>query len=300
MTKYRNKGFTLVELLIAITIMAALFVSVSRLVVACLRAEDVDEGTGAVYEEGLLAMEKMVSGVKACTHLYIPNNHNTSRDILAFSGVSNSDGDSYFGDALFARTDEDAPSDMSGDSFPGLASYDDDGDGLVDEPGGLPWADAVNDDDEDGAFDEDPLDGVDNDGDGNVDEDLPADSNADSAPGVIQLDDDADGFIDEVGGGDILNDDEDDFADEDPADALVYYHDSGSNLLREAYPQAGVDGVLCENVTSFSVTYTPPDVSTDAYISISLTLTAPGGETVTIVEEVFPRNIVQKWGRRVR
>jgi prepilin-type N-terminal cleavage/methylation domain-containing protein len=300
MLRTRNRGFTLIELLIAITIMAAIFVSVARLVAACLRVDDADDGTPAVYEEGLLAMEKMVAGVKACTYLYIPNNHNSTRDILAFSGGYNDDSDSYFGDALFERIDEDTPSDMSNDSFPGLALYDDDGDGAIDEAGGLAWTDAIKDDDEDGLFDEDPLDGIDNDGDGNIDEDLPADSNADAAPGAAQVDDDADGSIDESGGGDAINDDEDLLGDEDAADASVYYFDSGGNVLWEAYPRAGTSGVLCNNVTAFSVVYTGPDANTDAYITISLTLAAPGGESLTIVEDVYPRNIVQKCGKRVK
>ena len=148
MQRRRDRGFTLIELLIAVTIMAAIFVSVARLVAACLRVEEGGNGRGAAYEEGLLAMERMVSGVKACSHLYIPNSHNTTRDPLALSGGVNDDADSYFGDALFARCDEDASSDMTGDSFPGLAFYDDDGDGAIDEDGGLAWADAVKDDDE--------------------------------------------------------------------------------------------------------------------------------------------------------
>jgi len=300
MIRTRNRGFTLIELLIAITIMAAIFVSVARLVAACPRVDDVDDGTSAVYEEGLLAMEKMVSGVKACTYLHIPNNHNSTRDVLAFSGVKNDDSDYYFGDSLFERTDEDTPSDMSNDSFPGLALYDDDGDGAIDEAGGLAWTDAIKDDDEDGSFDEDPLDGIDNDGDGNVDEDLPADSNADSAPGTAQVDDDADGSVDESGGGNAINDDEDSIGDEDAADALIYYFDGGINAIWEAFPQAGTSGVLCNNVTAFSVVYNPPDAITDPYITISVTLVAPDGESVTIVEDVYPRNIVQKCGKRVK
>ena len=300
MARTRNRGFTLIELLIAIAIMAAIFVSVARLVAACLRVDDVDDGTSAVYEEGLLAMERVVSGVKACTYLYIPNNHNPTRDILAFSGVNNDDSDMYFGDALFERTDEDTPSDMTNDAFPGLALYDDDGDGVIDEAGGLAWPDAIKDDDEDGSFDEDPLDGLDNDGDGNVDEDHPADSNADAAPGTAQIDDDADGTVDEVGGGNAINDDEDATGDEDAADALVYYFDGGANVLWEAYPQAGTSGVLCDNVTAFSVLYTAPDANTDTFITITLTLAAPDGESVTIVEDVYPRNIVQKCGKRVK
>ncbi len=54
--------------------------------------------------------------------------------------------------------DEDLPNDIHHDFFPGIMLIDDDGDGSVDE--GTGWAE----DDEDGAENEDPLDGIDNDG----------------------------------------------------------------------------------------------------------------------------------------
>ena len=57
---------------------------------------------------------------------------------------------------------EDPPGDMNGDSLPGFAGVDDDGDNLIDEDswGRQPWEpfytnDLMNDDDEDGFFDED-------------------------------------------------------------------------------------------------------------------------------------------------
>ena len=56
-----------------------------------------------LYHEGLMAMERMAGWVKRCTHLLIPNNQTPVRDILAFSGFINEDGDYYFGDPLFPR-----------------------------------------------------------------------------------------------------------------------------------------------------------------------------------------------------
>ncbi len=291
-------GFTLVELLISVTIMSVLLVSVSRLVAACLRASELDEGTAAVYQQGSAAMEKMIAGVKSCTQLHIPNSHCTTRDVLAFSGVLNEDGDCYFDDVLFPRLDEDPPGDMSGDSAPGLALVDDDGDGLVDETGGLAWEDAVRDDDEDGLYDEDPADGVDNDGDGNIDEDMPSDANGDAAPGLGHMDDDADGSTDE--GGSPADDDEDGSDDEDGMNAVIFSYDSGARAIVEAFPHDGSSGVLCRNVTGFSVVYNPGDAATATYITISLTLEGGSGESLTITEDVYPRNMVQKWGRRVR
>jgi prepilin-type N-terminal cleavage/methylation domain-containing protein len=295
-----TKGFTLAEVLIAIAVMSALFVALAGLVHACLRAETVQTGKSSLYSDGMLAMERMTSGLKACTFLHIPNNHNNIRDILAFSGIVNDDGDSQFSDTLFPRIDEDLGSDMSNDAFPGLASYDDDGDGSVDETGGLAWSDAILDDDEDGGFDEDWLDGVDNDGDGNIDEDLPADANSDLMPGVDNYDDDGDGSVDEGGGGSAQNDDEDDSTNEDAANSVVYSYNSGTNTLWEIFPDTGSSGILCNNVTAFSAVYSGPDCSQDPVISILLTLTDADGESITLTEVVYPRNIVQKWGKRVR
>jgi prepilin-type N-terminal cleavage/methylation domain-containing protein len=298
--RWRSEGFTLVELMISIAITAALFVSVGRLVATCMRLDSASAGAPAAYESGVIAVERMVAGVKACTALHVPNNHNTTRDVLAFSGTYNDDGDAYFGDALYPRVDEDSPSDMSGDSAPGIAGLDDDGDGLTDEAGGLPWADAVRDDDEDGLFDEDELDGVDNDGDGNIDEDTSSDGNADSSPGASGMDDDGDGSADEGGAAEAANDDEDAASDEDGFDAVVYAFDAATGTLRETFPRTGESGIVLENVSAFTVVYSPPDAATDPYVTISLTISGETGETVTIVEDVCPRNLTQRWGRRVR
>jgi hypothetical protein len=293
-------GFTLVELVIAIGAMTMLLVAVGGLVHACLRAESTREDISTLYEEGFLAMERMVAGAKRCTHLLIPNNHSVTRDILAFSESANADADFYFGDNLFARVNEDLSSDMSNDAAPGIKSLDDDGDGTADEAGALAWSDAVNDDDEDGAFDEDWLDGKDNDADGNIDEDVSSDANADGQPGLAAFDDDADGSIDEGAGGSSDDDDEDEDINEDAAEAIVYTLVPSTNTLVENKMRTMEVGVLCENVTAFTVIYHPPGCTVNPYITISLTLTGDGGETITLQEDVYPRNIVQGCGRRVR
>jgi len=294
------RGHTLVELVIAIGATAAMMIAVGGLVRACLKAESTRGSRFALYARAAAAMESMVSGVKSSTFLYIPNNHRASRDVLAFSGISDADGDAHFGDALFPRIDEDVSSDMSGDSFPGLRGYDDDGDGAVDETGGASWPDAVRDDDEDGLSDEDPLDGLDNDGDGNIDEDLPSDAGGDLLPGVPSFDDDADGAADEGGAGASRDDDEDGSVDEDPASAVVYAWDAAGQRLLRVDPATGATGVLCDNVAAFSATYHPPRAGSDPYVTISMTLTASDGRTITLTEDVYPRNLTEKWGKRVR
>ena len=298
--RVHSGGFTLVELVLSIGVMTALLVAVGGFVHACLKAETSRQGVFALYGEGSLAMERMVAGVKGCTYLHVPNNHNASRDALAFSRSVNSDGDFYLGDNLLACVDEDLPGDMSDDSAPGIVGFDDDGDGAIDEPDGMVWSDAVKDDDEDGGFDEDWLDGRDNDKDGNIDEDVPSDANADNMPGIGIFDDDADAAVDEGAPGSITDDDEDGALDEDGVDPVIYVLDGGTGTLQELFPSTGACGVFCENVTAFVVTYHAPDCDSDPFVTISLTLTGDDGESVTLQEDVYPRNIVQRCGKRVR
>ena len=206
-----------------------------------------------------MAMERMTGGVRRCTYLLIPNNRAPNRDILAFSGFINEDGDHYFGDPLFPRIDEDPAKDANADGVHGIQGIDDDGDGDVDE-----WPQSWDgaDDDEDAFWDwevdEDALDGVDNDGDGTIDEDLPPDSNQDGAPGIAGMDDDGDGLVDEnqagiEGNGNPHNNDEDGAIHEDPLNEIIYVVDSVTGTLRESIPFLGQTNDLVTHVSSFSV-----------------------------------------------
>ena len=165
MRKPCEKGMTLVELLLAITGMAIISAAATFFLSSTLDIEVQGSFRSNLYREGLSAMEKMKEGVKRCTYLLIPNSHNTTRDILAFSGLINEDNDFYFGDPLFPRIDEDPNMDSNDDGDAGIAGVDDDGDSSIDEG-------VSNDNDEDGVVNDDLLDGIDNDGDGNIDEDL--------------------------------------------------------------------------------------------------------------------------------
>ena len=280
-----EKGVTLIELLLALTIMGTIAAAGSAILSACLTAQGNSNARSGLYHEGLIAMERMTGGVRRCTYLLIPNNHNKVRDILAFSGTYNDDNDYYFNDPLFPRIDEDPASDMNLDSAPGIALIDDDGDGAIDDGG-------TGDDDEDGLIDEDQLDGLDNDGDGNIDEDTTLDTTKDGAAGIKGMDDDGDGSVDE---GLFKDDDEDGSFGEDPLNALLYLFDSGSRTLRESFPETGETTDLSTHVTLFRVTYEAPE-----RILIELTLTGDDGEIVEFVEYVCPRNTFQKTGRRVR
>ncbi len=285
-----EKGLTLVELLITLTIMGIIATAAMPLLSTCLDAHIEGTARSRLYHEGLLAMERMTAGVKQCTYLLIPNAHAPVRDILAFSGTVNEDTDYYFGDPLFPRIDEDPDKDMTADNTSGIKSLDDDGDALTDES-------TPNDDDEDSLEEEDPLDGLDNDGDGNIDEDFDYDITNDAKPGIIGMDDDGDGSVDE---GHYKDDDEDGEKGEDSLNPLIYSWDSGTNTLTESLPHTGESVDLSTHITLFQVTYEAPDATHGPRVQVALTLTGDDGESVQFVEYAYPRNVLQKTGKRVR
>jgi prepilin-type N-terminal cleavage/methylation domain-containing protein len=289
MRKNDIKGFTLVELLIAIAIMAVISSAAVVLVTASFEAHGHGTITSRSMQDGFLAMERMTQGVRRCTFLLVPNNHNKIRDILAFSGLFNDDNDFYFNDTLFPRIDEDMSFDMNEDTYSGIEGIDEDGDGFVDE---YSVTHAGQNDDEDEDYDEDPIDGIDNDGDGNIDEDCGGDMNDDGAPGIAGIDDDNDGLVDE---GSIWDDDEDDSLDEVGIIPVVYTYNSGNNTLTEWFPYTGDTTVLSTNVTAFQVEFLSPEK-----ILITLEITGDDGEVVDFSEVVFLRNSLQKTGKRVR
>jgi len=275
MRQLGEKGLSMVELLVSFTIMGIIAVVATPLFSTCLDTYRSSYARSVLYHEGLLAMERMTGRVKQCTYLLIPNNHNTTRNILAFSGFVNDDNDYYFDDALFPKIDEDPGSDMNNDGYSGIFNIDDDGNGAIDE-------ESDNDDDEDGKVNEDRLDGIDNDSDGNIDEDLPQDTNGDNTPGIAGIDKD------------FLN-------------PLIYSFDSSANTLMEIFPHTNESVVLSTHVTFFQATYIyeAPDPESKArdstiLILIELTLTGDDGETVVFSEYVYPRNMLQKTGKRVR
>ncbi len=286
-----TNGFSLVEVVISVAIMGILSVGAVGLVQTCLQAQAIERESASLHEEGFLAMERMAAGVKTCTWLLIPNAHLPDRDLLAFSGTVNDDDDYYFGDPLFPRIDEDLGRDMNGDDQSGIAGYDDDGNGWVDD------GTDKEDDDEDGQKNEEVLNGEDDDGDGNIDEDLDYDMSRDDKPGFQGMDDDGNGKVDDGDGKE--DDDEDGQKNEDPLNETIYEYDDGLGTLTEILPD-GTSGLLSSRVTGFRVTYEGPAWYRYPRIAISLTLTGDDGESVTFAEYVYPENTVQPCGKRVR
>lgn len=285
-----ERGLTLIELLLAVTGMAIISAAAAIFLTSTLGIEDQGTSRSELYREGLSAMERMKEGVKRCTSLHIPNSHSATRDVLAFSGSINDDNDFYFADPLFPRVDEDLSRDINNDAMPGITGVDDDGDGLVDEGD-------VGDDDEDGSIDEDPVDGIDNDGDGSIDEDGTGDLRADTKSGIKDMDDDGDGQVDEHTNPD---DDEDGLQNEDSHNYVIYSYSSGTNTLTESVPSTGQSTVLLTNITQFQVTYQAPDATHGPRVLITLTVTDDDGASISFSEYVYPENILQRLGRRVR
>ena len=112
----RFQGFTLIEVLVAISIVALIVGSATYLLSTVLNIHEKGSQKAELYQEGLFIMDRITYGLRKSTYLLIPNTHNATRDILAFSGTFNDDDDYYFGDSLFPRIDEDTWADMTSDT----------------------------------------------------------------------------------------------------------------------------------------------------------------------------------------
>jgi hypothetical protein len=290
-----ERGLTLVELLLGVTLLAMLGTATGVMVSASLEANRNITSRSGLYQEGLLTMTRITAGLKKTTFVLIPNSHGPTRNILAFSRLVNDDNDFYFGDPLFPRIDEDLNNYFMWASY-GIQGIDDDNDGLIDDG-------VFTDDDEDNTKQEEILNGIDDDGDGSIDEDVCSDMNLDGAPGIQGIDDDGDGQVDEMQNPQyFVDDDEDGVKNEEEVNVVMYSFDSAVTTLSEIHvdPRDGIYNnpptvVLSNNVTNFEAFFEAPE-----RIRITLTLTGDDGESVTFIEYVCPRNVLQKTGKRVR
>ncbi|WP_372779960.1 prepilin-type N-terminal cleavage/methylation domain-containing protein [Litorivivens sp.] len=294
-----HRGFTLLELLLAVAISATLAAGLATIINQALQTQQQVEARLALSNDARFAMERIARSVRASNRLFLPLNDNPATPwrenvreqsipaqppesgsvlataVLAISmdpfldgdndGWADANRDQDFYDfnqnnvrdpGEPERVDEDIKADQSNDLAAGIVGIDDNGDGLVDISVGGIW-----DDDEDGSFDEDPIDGIDNDGDGSIDEDPPSDMNGDGQGGVpgesCLL------FICSPIG-DIKDDDADGAVDEDTYN-IVVYHLSGSNLIERnpSFPGANPTGAhftnttLAEGVSYFGVERLP-------------------------------------------
>ena len=252
----RQSAFTLIELLIAIVLASLLLAATSGIVSNALGTDEIVEERNTLMRDARFAMQRIVRTVSHTRRLLLPgtDNPNTNwpehireQTIPASPPI----GSSTFATAVLAVTlpayvdldadgfpdadddrdgqiDEDLPNDIHHDFLPGIMLIDDDGDGSVDENSFFYW-----DDDEGGAYNEDPIDGIDNDGDGSIDEDPPSDNNGDGCPGICGVDDNSDGVIDS---GSADDDDEEGSEFEDGYDPVVFYLDGDSLMERMPVP----------------------------------------------------------------
>ena len=302
-------GFTIVELLIALTIAAMLLTAMTGLINGVFESRDDTASRSVATRDARFAMQRMVTAVLGTERLLLPlpDNPNTNwREHVRQQTVPASppEGSSTLATAVLAvtldptldidadgfadgdndkdgRVDEDLGQDSTNDGAGGIIGIDDNGDGAVDPTSGpSPAAD----NDEDGAINEDAFDGIDNDGDGSVDEDTNNDNNKDSQPGVAGVDDDGDGSIDE---GNNADDDEDGTTNEDNYDPVVFFLDGSTLMERRPNLNSWSGGdyteyPIADNVTHFRVERIPNTGKRSVLIDITLELTPPNSDPVSL------------------
>jgi len=277
----KNAGLTLLELLVAMSIMSLLAGVTSRVLATALESWDYSRHQSEAMHSVCWAMDHILSRARSSNRILLPLKSvgsNQPKQVLAFSAMIDTDGD--------GRIDEDPGADITADGAAGILGIDDDADGRIDET-------TARDDDEDGFWllwwlrvDEDWIDGLDNDGDGFIDEDWPADINNDGYPGIAGKDDDGDGLIDE---GDFKDDDEDGLIDEDPVEYWVYYLDLNGNLM-ERYYTGGQPEIILERVTTFQVTRAESGSGASGF-SLVLGVLTPDGEEVVMRASIYLKGI---------
>lgn len=309
-----QRGFSLLEILVSVTIAAMLLVSLQQLLSTSVATLNAVDGRKDLASNARFAMARMVDAVRASDHLMIPMTDNPATDfdenvreqtvpasspqgssllataVLAIvlsplqdldsNGVADADND---GDG---RIDEDLPADTQNDGKAGVRDFDDDGNGIKDF-----FLSPAGDDDEssDLGQSEDWINGVDDDGDGSIDEDPGADNNGDGCSGICGVDDDLDGAIDEDNPAD---DDEDGLSDEDWLDPVVFYLQGSALIERRAVPwdtsgdsavsgRDYVESTLADNVTLLRFERVPPGAG-QQLIDITLELTNGDNETISL------------------
>jgi prepilin-type N-terminal cleavage/methylation domain-containing protein len=294
----RGRGYTLVEMLIAIVIMGMIATAAGAVLNICLRVEREVNLQASLQSELDGIINRVSARVKTTQGIYYPNAYVTQGSRMILAASINNDGDDYFGDARFPRFDEDPGDDLNNDGYNGVRGLNDDGDLLTDEYVNLLFLPAANmyaDDDEDNRVDEDPLNGLDDDGDGMVDEDPGADANGDGYAGFRAVDDNGDGVIDN--GASAADDDEDGTNNEDPVE-LAEFKLEGTTL-RELIPATNASVVLSARVRGFQVAYEAPTGTRGGTYMMTIKVGERGAELTRSVR-LRVQNVLQFNGRIVR
>ena len=310
---HRQRGVTLIELIISVGIMAMLLAGLSSVMGGVLGSGEYVSAHNALVRDAEFAMDRIVRSVGGSQKLLLPLPDNPGTNwpenireqtvpasppvgastlataVLAVTLPAYSDLDfDGFPDADDDRDgliDEDPHGDLTRDTANGIWLIDDDGDGAVDENILQYW-----DDDEEGGGDEDPVNGIDDDNDGQIDEDPYRDINGDNEPGVSGVDEDGDGAVDE---GDYRDEDEDGQTDEDGYNALVFYLNGGEIIERIPVPwdengnsvitgRDFVESAIAENVTRLRFERVPTAAGQLPLVDITLELTTLEAGTVAV------------------
>lgn len=313
--RYRQRGFTLLEILISVTIGVIIVTVLAEVVEKMSGSRTVLQEHGRLTQDARFAMDRMVRAVRGSRDLVLPQPDKPDtdwREHVREQTVPGSqpEGSSAFASAVLAVSlsasvdldadgfpdadndrdgllDEDPPADTNNDQAAGIYYIDDGGNGQTDEGN-------VDDNDEDGSDGEDPINGLDDDGDGLIDEDAGADTNADGEPGFAGVDDDGDGQVDN---GNQDDDDEDGVTDEDWLDTVVFFLQFDELIERHPVPwdvtaSDGITGrdfiesTIAENVSRFRVERITGSGKGEI-VDITLELTGPEtGETFSLHSRV--------------
>lgn len=281
MTKYTQKGLTLLEILISVSIAGILIAAISGFINTALNAGQTTHFQNDTQQQARFAMQRMTRAVSKSRQLRLPlgenlntkcsesvrgdnsdsdaNNNCNDIGVLAVAldptldrdkdGWADANNDKDFLDVNKSGT-RDAGEPEQIDEDTGKDNNNDGASGIkdIDDDGDIN-ADidglSTTDNDEDGINNEDSIDGVDNDNplDGSIDEDIDKDMNGNLKPGITGVDDDYDGAVDD---GVIDDDDEDGAVSEDWIDEQVFFLDKtdpNNYKLKERLPDINaVDG----------------------------------------------------------
>ncbi len=318
MNKFDNRGLSLIELLVSVSIAGLLMLAINGILGLGIKATQTIQEKNELTRQAQFALNLIVQTLQSSPRLLLPlvdNPLTTTRNesvrgdtsydhgVVAITlnhfqdldanGTPDADND---GDGLF---DEDLPADSNNDNRRGIAFIDDD------KKNGPELSSLKNEDDDEeinytnffqsSLSNEDPINNIDDDGDGSIDEDPPADMNNDGCSGACDVDEDGDGNNNED---DPKDDDEDGQVDEDWYDSVVFYEKNGSLYQRKPVPwdENGdgkltgadyVESVIADNVTLFIVKRIPQNnISKRPLISLTLELTSASDEKIQLTTQV--------------
>src|SRR4030067_2645780 len=125
--KFNEKGVTLIDLVIVILIVSIMAAGLSELLSIGLLSSRENMTKSELLDSANYAMNRIINAARETNSVLIPLNANAVRDILAISAMIDNDND--------GKIDEDWGGDIGNDGQPGIAGFDDDGEGSTDEGG---------------------------------------------------------------------------------------------------------------------------------------------------------------------